>query len=591
VETGPSLLGIDASATGRRWALRAADDRMVRAIQQVTGESELLARVLAARGVDAGGAAAFLNPSLKTAMPDPSQLMDMDGAAARVADAVMAGEIIAIFGDYDVDGATSTAVLTRFFRAAGIDPLIHIPDRQLEGYGPNLPALQKLAAAGAKLVITVDCGTTAVAPLEGAAALGLQTIIVDHHQAGSEMPPAFALVNPNRPGDISGQGALAAVGVAFLLAVAVNRALRQRGFWSDARPEPDLMRLLDLVALGTVADVVPLTGLNRVLVNRGLAMMARRANAGLVALADVARMDGPPGAYHLGFLLGPRVNAGGRVGRPDLGARLLMCDDAIEAQAMAAELDRYNEERRAIEAMVLADAEAMAAGEIAPLALLAKEGWHPGVIGIVASRIKDKLDRPAFILAIDGDIAKGSGRSVPGVDLGAAVGAAATEGLLINGGGHKMAAGLTVRTALIPELREFLAARIGPLARGPRGVTVDGLVSVDGAVPGTIRALEKAGPFGQGNPEPRFAVPDARVIRADVVGERHVRLILAGREGRLTGIAFRAMDGALGPFLLSQRGKSVHLAGLLRIDRWKGEERVQIQIDDAAPAGREGQTP
>ncbi|MEX2248435.1 MAG: single-stranded-DNA-specific exonuclease RecJ, partial [Parvibaculum sp.] len=462
------FLGVDRSVSGRAWVSRLADDRLALAIAQREGLPEIVARVLAGRGVAPEDCAAYLAPSLKSLMPDPRALVDMEKAAARVARAIMDGEKVAVFGDYDVDGATSSALLHRFFRAVGSELRVYIPDRIREGYGPNAPALLRLKQEGIGLVVTVDCGTMAHKALGLAADAGLPSIVIDHHQAEPALPPAYALVNPNRLDDESGLGQLAAVGVAFLFVVAINRALRDAGFYAG-RAEPDLMQWLDLVALGTVCDVVPLTGLNRAFVAQGLRVMARRRNVGLAALADVARMNGAPSTYHLGFLLGPRVNAGGRVGRADLGARLLVTEDEEEARALAEELNVMNAERQAIEAQVLEEALAQVEARLSasrvntppPLILAQARGWHPGVIGIVASRLKDKYDRPTFVLAFDAKgEGKGSGRSIAGVDLGRAVTAALEAGLLVNGGGHAMAAGITLGENKLEAFEAFLTKRL-----------------------------------------------------------------------------------------------------------------------------------
>jgi single-stranded-DNA-specific exonuclease len=514
----------------------------------------------------------------------------MDEAAGRIADAVRAGEKVAIFGDYDVDGATSAALLARFLSAVGAAPRIYIPDRMREGYGPNAPALLALRDEGVAVVVTVDCGVTAHEPLAAARAAGLDVIVVDHHEAEPDLPPAAAVVNPNRLDETSPLKQLAAVGVAFLLAVAVNRRLRALGhFASGAPPEPDLMAWLDLVALGTVCDVVPLTGLNRAFVAQGLQVMAQRSNVGLAALADVARLDGRPTAYHAGFLLGPRINAGGRVGRSDLGARLLVTEDVEEARALAGELDAYNEERRRIESEVLAAALAEAERDAAADApvFVTGQGWHPGVIGVVASRLKERFGRPAFVIALDGETGKGSARSVAGVDVGAAVIAARQKGLLVNGGGHAMAAGLTVARAKLATLRAFLIERVGSdMARSAPSASLglDGALAVEAASRDLVALLEKVGPFGVGNAEPRFAFADARVVMAEVVGTEHVRCVLAGpANGRLKGIAFRAAGTDLGRALLAARGSALHVAGRLEADDWQGRERVQLIIEDAAP--------
>ena len=601
-EPRPCFLGVEDSIGGKRWEERLGDARLALALSQRLGLPEIIGRVLAARGVSLDQAEAFLDPRLREALPDPSRLKDMDAGAARLARAVMGGETIAVFGDYDVDGATSAALLTRFLRAAGAEPHVYVPDRIKEGYGPNTNALLALKTEGVAVVVTVDCGISAFEPLAAAAEAGLDVVVVDHHTAAPELPRAAAVINPNRldeppvAADPQKLGYLAAVGVAFLLAVALNRALRAAGWYGAARPEPDLMQWLDLVALGTVCDVVPLTGLNRALVAQGLKVLARRGNLGIAALCDVARLDERPDSYHLGFILGPRVNAGGRVGEAGLGARLLATDDPAEAAEYARRLDALNMERRAIEAEVLEQATAQVEAGIdasgtgpVDLVFAAGEGWHPGVIGIVASRLKDRYNLPALVVAVDPDRGegKGSARSVPGVDLGAAVIAARQADLLINGGGHPMAAGLTVAAARLAELRGFLAARLGEglaAADYRPALGLDGAIQPSAASAELIHEMERCGPFGTGNAQPRFAVPAARVVKADVVGENHVRCVLTGTDGgRLKGIAFRAMDGALGPALLGTGGRPIHLAGKLRPDTWAGPNAVQFIIEDAAP--------
>ena len=535
-------------------------------------------------------AEAYLSPTVRDALPDPSTFLDMDIAAERLAKAVRDAEPIAIFGDYDVDGATSSALLARFFGAVGGVVRTYIPDRITEGYGPNAAALLRLAADGVKVVVTVDCGTSAFEALDAAAEAGLEVIVVDHHVAEAKLPASLAVINPNRMDENNDHGSLAAVGVAFLLAVAVNRVLRQSDWYGPSRPEPDLLGWLDLVALGTICDVVPLVGLNRVLVIQGLKVMGERRNVGLTALADVAGLAEPPGAYHAGFVLGPRVNAGGRVGRADLGARLLTTDDAAEARELAGELDRHNAERKAIEAAVLAAAQDQveAAGDPGPMVFVAAEGWHAGVIGIVAARLKEQWRRPAMVIGLGDGVGKGSGRSVPGVNLGAAVIAARQAGLLINGGGHPMAAGITVAADQIEALGGFLAGRIGPQmaqADAAHDLRLDGTLAPGAATAELAEKLELGGPYGSGNPEPRFAVGGAQVVRADLVGQGHVRMILAGGDGaRLKAIAFRAADGPLGKALLTTRGTPIHLAGNLRADNWQGRKGAQFVIQDAAKA-------
>lgn len=545
--------------------------------------------MLASRGVGADGAELFLRPTLKALMPDPRVFAGMDAAVARIVAAVKAGERIAIFGDYDVDGATSSALLMRFFRAAGADVITYIPDRRAEGYGPNEPALRKLHGEGVKLVITVDCGITSYAPLEAVRGIGLDVVVVDHHKAEAVLPMAAAVVNPNRLDDTSHQGHLAAVGVAFLVAVAVNRALREAGWYGEKIPEPDLRQWLDLVALGTVCDVVPLRGLNRAFVVQGLNVLARGANVGLAALSKVARIDSRPSAFHLGFLLGPRVNAGGRVGQADLGTRLLSTEDADEAAALALRLDEFNAARKEIEAAVLQEAieqvETRAGPDDAVL-IAAGADWHPGVIGIVAGRLKERYDRPAVVIAIEAGMSKGSGRSIAGIDLGKAVIAAREAGLLINGGGHAMAAGFTVAEEQLEAFGAFLQKAVREQQAGepasPR-LALDGAVAVSAVTTRLIEELECVAPFGAGNEEPRFAVVDAEVVKADIVGQGHVRCILAGRGGgRLTAIAFNSVDSDLGHALLTGVGSRLHFAGCIRANTWQGRTTAQLVVDDAA---------
>ncbi|MDJ0686024.1 MAG: single-stranded-DNA-specific exonuclease RecJ [Alphaproteobacteria bacterium] len=587
--SAPAFLGVERSVSGKRWEARSTDDRLGLALAQRFDLAEIVGRVLAGRGVGLEAAEAFLNPSLRSQMPDPSHLRDMDRAVTRLVTALKRGEQVAVFGDYDVDGATSSALLARYFETLGAPLRVYIPDRIKEGYGPNLSALRKLRDQGVDVVVTVDCGVTSFDALSGAKAAGLDVLVVDHHAAEPNLPDAVAVVNPNRLDDPSPHGALAAVGVTFLLLVALNRRLRAEGLFAD-RPEPDLRGLLDLVALGTVADVVPLVGLNRVFVTQGLKVMAGRGNFGLAALADVAGVDQAPGAYHLGYQLGPRVNAGGRVGEPDLGVRLLSGNDPNEAMRIARDLDRYNQERKALEAACLDEAvrQVEASEPSEHLIYAAGADWHPGVIGIVASRLKELYNRPACVVALTEGVGKGSGRSVAGVDLGAAVIAARQEGLLLNGGGHKMAAGFTVAEAGQADFIAFLEGRIAAQMDGapitPR-LGLDGALSVAGATLDLIDQLERLAPFGAGNAQPRFVLTEARIDHADVVGRDHVRCRLGGGgAGGLKSIAFRAADQELGAFLLSKRGGGpAHIAGRLQVDRWQGREQPQLIIDDAAP--------
>jgi single-stranded-DNA-specific exonuclease len=584
----PAYLSVARSTLGRRWVERAHDPSQALALAQRLKTAEIVGRLLAGRGVDPAHAESYLNPSLKADLPNPSTIKDMDAAGARLADAVQRGERIAIFGDYDVDGATSSALLARYLRAVGSDPIIYIPDRIGEGYGPNVPAMTKLARDGAKVIVTVDCGTQAHAALAAAKAEGADVVICDHHLPGETLPEAFAIANPNRHDDTSGLGQLAAVGVAFLLCVALNRTLRDIG-WFATREEPDLRKWLSIVALGTVADVVPLKGVNRAFVTRGL-IGARGSVAGITALMDVASLKDTLEPYHLGFVLGPRVNAGGRVGRCDLGARLLSTDDAAEAAAIAQELDVLNQERRNIEQGVLDEAiavvESDAAIRDAPVIVAARENWHAGVIGIVASRLKERYGKPAIVIAINAGVGKGSGRSVNGVDMGSAIVAAREAGILINGGGHAMAAGLTIDPAKIAALAAFLGEALGAdCAASAEGkhLTLDGAVAPGGATADLCALIARCGPFGAGNPEPLFAIPAVKVNFAAIVGEQHVRCVLTSSDGaRLNAIAFRALQSELGPTLLNSKGRPLHVAALLKAEEWNGNTRVQAMIRDAA---------
>ncbi|MGA2565389.1 MAG: single-stranded-DNA-specific exonuclease RecJ [Pseudolabrys sp.] len=588
------FLGVEHSASGRSWRDRLDERGQARAltIAQRAGVPELLARVLAGRGVEADEVAAYLDPSIKSLMPDPHMLTDMEAATARLAHAVIHGESVAIFGDYDVDGATAAALLARYLRHCGLDPIVHIPDRIFEGYGPNVDAIRAFAERSVKLLVTVDCGITSHVTLVEARKLGLDVVILDHHQADEELPPAVAIVDPNRADDLSGLGHLAAVGLVFITMVALTRELRRRNFWTGARGEPDLLSLLHLVALGTVADVVPLKGLNRAFVAKGMIALRRRDHVGLTALMDAARLSGPPEPWHLGFLLGPRINAGGRIGRADLGVRLLLEDDPIEAARIAAELDRLNRERQQIEIATVAqaEAEAMAAlglEEKGAVVVTAAEGWHPGVVGLVAARLKERYGRPAFAIALEpGGTGTGSGRSIAGVDLGQAVRRAVREGLLLKGGGHAMAVGITLKKDALAAFRAFLEDALGApveTARRDRALLIDGAVSA-GAVNLTLaELLARAGPYGAGNPEPLLALPAHTLAYANPVGENHIRARFKSGDGKIVNaIAFRAVGQPLGQTLLDNRGRSMHAAGTLAIDRWQGEERVQMRLVDAA---------
>ncbi len=590
------FLGVERSATERPWRDR-LDERgqaLALTIAQRHGLPELLARVLAGRGVEPDAVTGFLDPSIRSLMSDPHGLTDMEAAGNRIADAIMGGERIAIFGDYDVDGATAAALLCRYLRHCGLDPIVHIPDRIFEGYGPNVEAIRSFAERDITLLITVDCGTTSLEALNEAKRLGLSTVVIDHHQADQELPPAAAIVNPNRADDLSGLGHLAAVGLVFLTLVAISRELRRRNFWTGLRPEPDLLSLLHLVALGTVADVVPLTGLNRAFVAKGLIALRRREHVGATALMDAARLSGPPEPWHLGFLLGPRINAGGRIGRADLGVRLLLEEDAVEAARIAAELDRLNRERQQIELATVAqaEAEAMAAlglEEKGAVVVTAAEGWHPGVVGLAAARLKERFGRPAFAIALEpGGTGTGSGRSIAGVDLGQAVRRAVHEGLLLKGGGHAMAAGVTLRKDALAAFRAFLEDTLGSAvagARRERALPIDGAISAAAINPPLVDLLARPGPYGAGNPEPVFALPAHTLAYADPVGDNHVRARFKSGDGKMvSAIAFRAADQPLGRALLDNRGRALHAAGCFAVDRWQGEERVQLRLIDVAMA-------
>ncbi len=583
-----ALLGVASSLTGQTWQARACDERLAAAMAQSLGLSDLLARLVVQRGIGLDEAAGFLAPRLRDALPDPFCIKDMQAAADRLAEAIRKGEVVAVFGDYDVDGATSAALLARYLRALGRPLRVYIPDRLAEGYGPNPAAMRVLAEEGSRLLVTVDCGTTSHEALAVAAEAGLEVIVVDHHVAETALPQALAIVNPNRLDDDSGAGSLAAVGVLFLLLIAVNRALRESGFFETGPKEPQLLTLLDLVALGTVADVAPLSGLNRVLVAQGLKVIANRGNAGLAALLQVSGQQGTVSAGQLGFQLGPRVNAGGRVGSADLGAQLLSSDDPLEAQRLAQELDRLNRERQEIEAAV--QAQAIAEIEAQPLPqgmiVIAGEGWHPGVIGIVAARLRERFGLPALVIALADGLGKGSARSVPGFDLGALVLRARAEGLLVTGGGHRMAAGLTARAEAIPDLASFLqeeaAKALNELGYRPT-LQIDATLSGGGATADLVTSCQALAPFGVGNPQPRFALQAQRLANVDIMAERHLRLRIETEHGQsLRAVCFRAFDGPLGEALLAARGRRLHLAGRLELDSWRGGDAVQLILEDAA---------
>ena len=587
------FLGVARSLTGRRWSARidAGAERDALAIAQAHGLPESLGRVMAGRGVTLSEVQTYLEPTLRALMPDPSVLRDMDAAVDRLARAIERREPVAIFGDYDVDGATSSALLALYLEAFGIATRIHIPDRITEGYGPNVEAIRMLAGEGARLLVTVDCGVSSHEPLAEARKLGLDAIVLDHHLAGELLPDAVAVVNPNRQDDLSGLGKLAACGVVFMTLVALNRRLRETGRLGSG--VPDLMGLLDIVALGTVADVVPLVGLNRAFVKQGLKVMRQRGRLGLAALMDAAGLKEPCEAHHLGFLLGPRINAGGRIGDAGLGARLLTTSDAGEAARIAAELDRLNRERQTIEQETVRQGEEIAHGEEAlvgerPILVVGSPHWHPGVVGLVASRLKDRFQRPAIAIAWDEakGLGTGSARSLPGVDIGKAVRAAAEAGIIVKGGGHAMAAGVTLATERLDDLRAFLDERLAgdvAQARENSGLVVDAALSAGALTPDLAAAMARAGPFGQGNPEPLFALPRHVLVDVMPVGAAHLRLRFKAPDGASAGaIAFRVQGQPLGDALLARRGREIHAVGSLQVDRWGGRERVDLRLVDIA---------
>ncbi len=588
--TEPAL-GVARSLSGRRWIWRAGEDRIAFGIAQRMGVPEIVGRMLAARGVGIEGAPDFLEPTLRALLPDPSLLVDMDPAAERLADAVARGETVAVFGDYDVDGACSAALMVTLLRDLGCTVHCHVPDRMKEGYGPNLPALEALVARGARVIVCVDCGTAAGETLAGLAGRA-DVVVLDHHKAEGPPPPILATVNPNRLDDTSGMRMLCAAGVAFLTAVALIRALRRRGHF-DSRPAPDLLALLDLVALATVCDVMPLTGLNRALVAQGLKVMGRRARPGIAALLEVTQARDKLSAFTCGFALGPRINAAGRISEADLGVRLLLTTDRVEAMALAERLDGVNRQRQEVEAGILdaalRDAEARAEAGDAAL-LVTGEGWHPGVVGIVAGRIKERFNRPACVAGIADGVAKGSGRSVPGLDLGAVVIAARQAGLLLTGGGHPMAAGFSLAAGQIEGFRAFLNERLSAACDLPSAadLAVEGTIGVPGATTDLARQLERLAPFGAGNEEPMLVLSHARVLRADRVGRESnsIRAFVEGEGGgpRLKAMMFRAREGALAEKLLERQGQPLHLAGHLRAEEWNGSVNPSFIISDGAVA-------
>ncbi|ESY32207.1 single-stranded-DNA-specific exonuclease RecJ [Mesorhizobium sp. LNJC391B00] len=587
------FLDVRQSATGVSWEHRLSErqDMTALAIAQGHGVPDIVARVLAGRGVTADQAERFLDPTIRNLLPDPASLTDMGKAATRIAEAVMAKEKVAIFGDYDVDGAASSALLKRFLTHFSVPSEIYIPDRIFEGYGPNPEAMRELVSRGATLIVTVDCGTNSAVSIDAAKAAGADVVVLDHHQVGGPLPEATAVVNPNREDDLSGQGHLCAAGVVFLTLVQTARVLRSR--LPDAAP-PDLLSLLDLAALATVCDVVPLIGVNRAFVVKGLQMARQQKNEGLATLARVSRIGEPISTFHLAYLIGPRINAGGRIGDAALGSRLLATDDPVEARTIAETLDRLNQERQQMELEMLAAARAEADAELAggngpAIIVTASTNWHPGIVGLIASRLKDHARRPAFAIAFNANgIGTGSGRSVSGFDLGRLVRAAADAGLIVKGGGHGMAAGITVERAKLGELRAFFEERAAAEVfrlQDEESLAVDGALAAEGATIALLDALEKAGPFGAGHVAPVFALPRHRLADARAVGTNHIRADLQSESGgRIQGIAFRSVDTALGEFLFKNRGNTIHVAGSLSGNYWNGNRTVQFRITDAAKA-------
>jgi len=589
-----AFLNVERSVSGNRWVSRLdqAGQNRALAIAQTHGLPELIARVLAGRGVGQDEAMAFLDPTIRGLMPDPHLLTDCEKAARRLLHAIKKGETVAIFGDYDVDGAASSALLYRFLTHFGVTASIYIPDRIFEGYGPNPTAIGQLIDNGATLIVTVDCGSTSFESLEVAKARGIDVVVIDHHQVAHELPPCHALVNPNREDDLSGQGHLCAAGVVFMVLVAALRLLREAG---DSRVRSiDLLAWLDIVALATVCDVVPLKGLNRAYVVKGLIAARHQGNLGLAALFRKAGLAGPVTPYHFGFLIGPRINAGGRIGDAALGARLLTLEDTGEADTIAAKLDELNRERQAMEAAMLHEAEGEALAEYgngdgASVIITARENWHPGIVGLIASRLKDKFRRPAFAIAFDPTgKGTGSGRSINGFDMGRMVRAAVDAGLLVKGGGHAMAAGLTVERSNLGKLRAFFTEKAEKQVAGlvaNETLKIDGALGASGATVELIDRLETAGPYGSGHPQPVFALPSHRLRDSRLVGQSHIKITLESMDGgRVDGIAFRAAETPLGELLMSSRGAQIHVAGTLGADHWQGSRRVQLRVTDAAKA-------
>jgi len=596
-DTKPYFLNVERSLSGQSWIerLSASDRNAALAISQRHDLPELVGRVLAARGVDLDNTASFLAPTLRELMPDPYVLTDMKAATDRIVSGISNGENVAIFGDYDVDGASSSALVYKFLKHHGLTPKIHIPDRVFEGYGPNIPAIEQLVNDGATLIITVDCGATSFEALAHAKELGADVVVLDHHQMGTEIPESLALVNPNRQDDLSALGHLCAAGVVFMTLVSVMRTLRENGAYSDRQTPPDLLQWLDLVALATVCDVVPLKGLNRAFVVTGLQVMAKQQNAGLKALMRAGRLDGAPKPYHLGFVLGPRINAGGRIGDAALGSRLLTTDDQGTAIDIAEQLNALNEERQRAEAIMLEEAISEAErehkdGDGPSVILTASQEWHPGIVGLLASRLKERFRRPAFAIAFDRHgVGSGSGRSVSGVDLGSAVRAAVDEGVLVKGGGHAMAAGLTIQKDRLGDLRGFmeerLAASVAEVSAAQR-IKIDGALTARSVTLELIDMLEKAGPFGQGHPQPVFAFPAHQIRHPKIVGKDHISFSACASDGaQLRAIAFRSAETPIGDALLNSQGGTLHLVGTLNADFWQGARRIQLRVLDVSLGG------
>lgn len=579
------LLGVTRSARGQIWTARCTDMPKAKLIAQAAGVTDFVGELLCGRDIEPSEAEKFLAPTLRNSMPDPSSFADMDKAAGLILDSVVAEQSITVFADYDVDGGTSAAQLIRWARHMGVELDLYVPDRVAEGYGPSVEAFESIKASGAELVITVDCGAAAHDALSAAADLDLPIVVLDHHLMDGAMPPAAAIVNPNRPDDESGQGHLAAAGVTFMMLAALNREAKRRGL-TDV---PDIRKFLDLAAMGTICDVVSLTGVNRAIVSQGLRVLGQGLNLGLTALADVSRAKAPLGTYHAGFLIGPRINAGGRIGRADMGAQLLSTDDPAIAHAYAERLDEVNHERKAMQDDMLTEALTRAAKlpEDHSVTIVSMEGWHPGVIGIVAGRLKERYNRPAIVIGVnDEDIGKGSGRSIKGVNLGGAIAKAKAAGLLSSGGGHEMAGGLTIAASKIAVFSAFmnaeLAADVG-LARANTALKIDAVLTPGGVNAVTMDDIDRVGPYGAGNPQPVFAFADMRIAYAERVRGGHVRCAFEDAGGaRISAIAFRADENGIADLLLSAKSPIVHVAGRLKRDSWNGRERIDLQVQDLA---------